>query len=51
MLLDHHAKRLSEIDAINGMVVELGRELEIPTPYNEVLSAVIRQREQGFIRT
>ena len=48
MLLDHHAKRLSEIDAINGMVVDLGRELEIPTPYNEVLSAVIRQREQGF---
>jgi 2-dehydropantoate 2-reductase len=48
MLLDHHAKRPSEIDAINGMAVELGRELGIPTPYNEVLSAVIRQREQGF---
>lgn len=48
MLLDHHAKRASEIDAINGMAVELGRELGIPTPYNEVLSAIIRQREQGF---
>jgi len=48
MLLDHHARRRSEIDAINGMAVELGRKLGIPTPYNEVLSAVIRQREAGF---
>jgi len=48
MLLDHHAKRPSEIDAINGMVVELGKQLGIPTPYNEVLSAVIRQREATF---
>lgn len=48
MLLDHHARRPSEIDAINGMVVELGQQLGIPTPYNEVLSAVIRQREADF---
>ena len=48
MLLDHHAKRPSEIDAINGMAVELGKQLGIPTPYNEVLTAVIRQREAGF---
>ena len=48
MLLDHHARRPSEIDAINGMVVELGRKLGIATPYNEVLSAVIRQREAAF---
>ena len=48
MLLDHHAGRASEIDAINGRVVELGRELGIPTPYNEVLTAVIRQREAAF---
>jgi 2-dehydropantoate 2-reductase len=49
MLLDHHAKRPSEIDAINGMAVELGRQLGIATPYNEVLSAVIRQREAAFV--
>ena len=48
MLLDHHAGRVSEVDAINGMAVELGRELGIPTPYNEVLTAVIRRREQSF---
>jgi len=48
MLLDHHARRPSEIDAINGMAVELGRQLQIPTPYNEVLTALIRQREADF---
>lgn len=50
MLLDHHARRPSEIDAINGMVVELGAELGVATPYNEVLTAVIRQREAEFDR-
>lgn len=48
MLLDHQARQLSEIDAINGMVVELGQRFGIPTPYNEVLSAIIRQREASF---
>ena len=50
MLLDHHARRVSEIGAINGMVVTLGKQLDIPTPYNEVLTAVIRQREETFIK-
>jgi 2-dehydropantoate 2-reductase len=49
MLLDHYARRPSEIDAINGMTVTLGKQLDIPTPYNEVLTAVIKQREEAFI--
>ncbi len=49
MLLDHHAKRVSEIDAINGMAVELGAELSIPTPYNETLTAIIKKYESSFI--
>ncbi len=48
MLLDHHAKRRSEIDAINGMVAALGAQLGRPTPYNEVVSAVVRRREESF---
>ncbi|MEM7118755.1 MAG: 2-dehydropantoate 2-reductase [Chloroflexota bacterium] len=48
MLLDHYAKRPSEIDAINGMAVELGQRLGIPTPYNEVVSAVVRRKEEDF---
>ena len=49
MLLDHHAGRRSEIDAINGMAATLGAEMGVPTPYNEVLSAVVRDREAAFL--
>lgn len=48
MLLDHHAKRPSEIDAINGMAPVLGAELGIATPYNETLSVIVRDRERQF---
>ena len=48
MLLDHYAGRRSEIDAINGMAVELGQRLGIPTPYNEVISAMVRRKEEAF---
>jgi len=48
MLLDHHAGRPSEIDAINGMAEVLGAELGIATPYNQTLSAMVRHREKDF---
>jgi 2-dehydropantoate 2-reductase len=48
MLLDHHAKRPSEIDAINGMAVTLGREMGIEIPYNESLTAVVKAREAAW---
>lgn len=48
MRLDHLAKRRSEIDVINGQVVELGAEMGIATPYNEALCAVLRSRESRF---
>ncbi|MGI9417138.1 MAG: ketopantoate reductase family protein [Geminicoccaceae bacterium] len=48
MLLDHHARRPSEIDAINGMAATLGQELGVPTPYNETLTAIIRSKEATF---
>ena len=48
MLLDHKAGRRSELDAINGQVPKLGRELGIPTPVNDTLVAVLRQREDAF---
>ncbi len=48
MLLDHHAKRRSEIGAINGMASELGERLGIPTPYNDVVSAIVRRAEEKF---
>ena len=48
MLLDHMANRASELDAINGIVPIMGRELGIPTPYNDTLTAILRQREAAF---
>jgi 2-dehydropantoate 2-reductase len=48
MRLDHLAGRRSEIDVINGQVVDLSRELGLAAPYNEALCAVVRQRESRF---
>jgi 2-dehydropantoate 2-reductase len=48
MRLDHLAGRRSEIDAINGQVVELSRALGLDAPYNEALCAIVRQRESRF---
>ena len=48
MRLDHLARRPSEIDVINGQVVELSREIGLEAPYNERLCAIVRQRESLF---
>jgi 2-dehydropantoate 2-reductase len=46
MLLDHENCRLSEIDAINGMVVSLGEAMGVKTPYNETITALILNKEK-----
>ena len=46
MLLDHMAKRMSEIEAINGAIPVAGKPLGVPTPYNEVISALVRAKER-----
>jgi 2-dehydropantoate 2-reductase len=48
MRLDQLAGRRSEVDVINGKVVELSRQLGLDAPYNETLCAVLRQRESRF---
>lgn len=48
MLLDHHARRPSEIDAINGMVPVVARSVGTTAPYNEVVSGIVRSREAEF---
>ena len=48
MRLDHQARRVSEVDVINGQVVELSRELGLAAPYNETLCAILRRRESQF---
>ena len=48
MLLDHMARRPSEIDFINGAIPPLSDELGLSAPYNEVISAIVRSREAEF---
>jgi len=48
MLQDHEAQRASEIGTINGAILKLGKKLNVTTPYNETICAVIRAREAQF---
>jgi 2-dehydropantoate 2-reductase len=48
MRLDHLAGRRSEIDVINGAVVERSREIGLEAPYNQALCAVLRRRERNW---
>jgi 2-dehydropantoate 2-reductase len=44
---DLAAGRPTEIDYLNGEVVKLGRKVGRPTPVNEAIVSLIRQREAG----
>ena len=48
VLQDHLAKRPSEIDAINGMVPVVAREVGTAAPYNEVVTAIVKAKERAF---
>ena len=47
-LLDFIAQKPSELDAINGMVPVLSKELGLPTPVNDDLVAKVRLKEASF---
>ena len=44
VLQDYLAKRRSEIDAINGMVPVVAREVGAGAPYNEVVTAIVKAK-------
>jgi 2-dehydropantoate 2-reductase len=46
MLQDVSRGALTEIDAISGAVVRLGRQLGVPTPVNELLRDLIKEKEK-----
>lgn len=48
MLLDHMARRPSEIDFINGAIPVEASALGLSAPYNEVISGIVRSREAEF---
>jgi len=47
---DHIKGRRSEIGLINGLVAKQGRELGIPTPFNDAVVEIDRQINSGEIR-
>jgi 2-dehydropantoate 2-reductase len=49
-LQDHMKGRLSEIDLINGFVVEEGRKRGIPAPANETLVEITRRIHAGELK-
>ncbi|PRZ44382.1 ketopantoate reductase [Antricoccus suffuscus] len=48
MALDHLAGKRSEVDVLNGAVPVQARKVGLRAPYNEVVSALVRQRETQF---
>ena len=44
MLQDLSRGRRTEIDAMNGAVARLGSQLSVPTPFNELITELIRSR-------
>lgn len=48
MLQDVEGKRRTEIDVINGAIVEAGGRLNIPTPYNHAMLWLIKALENSF---
>ena len=48
MLQDVEKRRRTEIDVINGAIVEAGQRLGLPTPYNETMVGLIHSLEATF---
>ena len=46
MFQDIQAGRKTEIDSLNGAISEYGAQLGIPTPYNTILTHLIKAKEQ-----
>jgi 2-dehydropantoate 2-reductase len=51
LLQDHENRRASEIEVINGAVTRAAARLNMAAPVNEVLVALVRQRERTFARS
>jgi 2-dehydropantoate 2-reductase len=48
MLQDVEARRTTEIDYLNGGIVRVGREHDVPTPLNEAIWALVKGVEQSW---
>jgi len=50
MLQDVVAKRQTEIEVINGAIVEAGRRTGVPTPYNETMVWMVQAAERHYLQ-
>jgi 2-dehydropantoate 2-reductase len=48
VLLDLMAKRLSEIDVINGSVPRVGQQVGVAAPVNETVTALVKAKERAL---
>ncbi len=48
MLQDVEARRPTEVDWLNGGIVEFGRRLGVPTPLNEAIQALVKGLERSW---
>jgi 2-dehydropantoate 2-reductase len=48
MLQDVEARRLTEIDYLNGGIANFGREFGVPTPLNDAITALIKGVEKSW---
>jgi 2-dehydropantoate 2-reductase len=48
MLQDVEARRLTEVDYLNGGIARFGRELGVPTPLNDAVTALIKGVEKSW---
>jgi 2-dehydropantoate 2-reductase len=49
MLQDVEKGRRTEIDVVNGAIVEAGRRFDIRTPYNDAMVWMVRSLEETFV--
>jgi 2-dehydropantoate 2-reductase len=50
MLQDVEARRATEIDFLNGGIARFGRELGVPTPLNDAITALVKGMEDAWER-
>ncbi|MCZ7561155.1 MAG: ketopantoate reductase family protein [Burkholderiaceae bacterium] len=48
MLQDVLAHRATEVDALNGGIARIGREIGVPTPFNEAMATMIKGLEHSW---
>ncbi len=48
MLVDVENRKPTEIDFLNGKIVEYGKSLDIPTPYNDSITNLVKALEASY---